>query len=224
MSTQIAPVAGAAVAMASHPDQGRWHGELDEAALDFLAVRPQLFQVAYRILGNTWEAEDVLQEVWLRWQRTDRTVVQNPRAFLWTMTSRMAINVARSARFRRETSGAGFPEPEGGGADPQDVAERGEAVELAVLILFERLTPSERAAYVLREAFDYPYQRIAEILQLRSDNTRQLVKRAHDRLASQRRRPVNSDSHRRVHRAFVSAAATGRLADLETVLAADIAG
>jgi RNA polymerase sigma-70 factor (ECF subfamily) len=197
-----------------------WRRDIDEATAVFLDVRPRLFQIAHRILGSVCEAEDVLQDVWLRWQRADRRVVANPTAFLVTITSRTAINVARSARMRRETLNLPLMEPAEAALDPAEVAERGEAVESAVLILLQRLSPYERAAYVLREAFDYPYYRIAEILHLRADNTRQLVSRAHAGLASQRDRPVTPAGHRRLHRAFVSAAATGRLTDHETVLVA----
>ena len=204
-------------------DQDGWRGDLDEAAVLFLDRRPRLFAIAYRILGNVCEAEDVLQEVWLRWQATDRTVVLNPSAFLATMTSRLAINVVQSARSRHETLDPGFADAGGQERDPADAVENAEAVELAVLVLLERLTASERAAYVLREAFDYPYHRIAEILHLRAANTRQLVKRARDGVVSQRRRPVTSVTHRRLHQAFVSAATTGRLGDLETLLAAEVA-
>src|SRR5262249_25573452 len=134
-----------------------WRRDLDEAACVFLDLRPRLFQIAFRILGNVCEAEDVMQEVWLRWQGTDRTLVVNPTAFLVTVTTRMAINVARSARLRHETLDPVIVEPRDCALDPQEVAERGEAIEHAVLILLERLSPSERAAWVLREAFDYPY-------------------------------------------------------------------
>lgn len=214
----------ATVGAATHLDQGRSTSELDKAASVFLSARPRLFKIAYQILGSVCEAEDVMQEVWVRWQRTDRTVVMNPPAFLATMATRMAINVARSARRRRETSvSPRLPEQLDTGVDPQTEAERGEAVELAVLLLLERLTPSERATYVLREGFDYPYRQIAEILQLGAANTRQLVKRAHERLAAQRRQPVNSATHRRFHQAFVAAAHAGELADLHKLLAADVA-
>jgi RNA polymerase sigma-70 factor (ECF subfamily) len=194
---------------------------LDDAATTYLDLRPRLFSIAYRILGNTCEAEDVLQDVWVRWQATDRDAVLNATAFLVTMTSRMAINVATSARVRRECFDLERTDPAGDAVDPQDVAERSEAVEIAMLILLQRLSPSERAAYLLREAFDYPYPRIAEILQTQAANTRQLVRRAHLGLASQRRRPVTSASHRRLHRAFVSAASSGHFRDLELVLATD---
>lgn len=212
------------VGAATRLDQDRSTGELDQAASAFLGARPRLFKIAYRVLGSVCDAEDVMQEVWVRWQTTDRTVVMNPPAFLATVATRVAINVAQSACRRRETSvGPRLPEQLDPGVDPQTAAERGEAVELAVLLLLERLTPSERGAYVLREGFDYPYRQIAEILQLHAANTRQLVKRAHERLAAQRGQPVNSATHRRLHQAFVTAAHAGELADLQKLLAADVA-
>src|SRR3954453_16302790 len=136
-------------------------GDLGEALSIFTGVRPRLFGIAYRMLGSVSEAEDLVQDVWLRWQTTDRGVVDNPGAFLATTATRLAINELQSARARRETYiGPWLPEPVDTGADPYLGAERGEALELAVLMLIERLTPHERAAYVLREAFDYPYPRI----------------------------------------------------------------
>lgn len=133
---------------------------LEQAASAFVELRPRLFGIAYRMLGSAVEAEDILQEVWLRWQNTDRSTVQNPAAFLALITTRLAINVAQSARSRRESYiGPWLPEPVDTSMDPTLGAERGEALELAFLLLLERLTPTERAAYVLREAFVYPYRR-----------------------------------------------------------------
>ncbi|MFD0539026.1 sigma factor-like helix-turn-helix DNA-binding protein [Actinomadura luteofluorescens] len=118
------------------------------------------------MLGSATEAEDLVQDVWLRWQTYDRAAVADPAAFLATTITRLAINVLQSARVRRESYvGPWLPEPVDTGADPYLGAERGEALNLAVLMLLERLSPTERAAYVLREAFDYPYPQIAEILQ-----------------------------------------------------------
>src|SRR3954447_25252294 len=152
---------------------------LDGAASVFVGLRPRLFGIAYRMLGSSAEAEDVVQEAWVRWQTTDRTAVMDPAAFLATITTRLAITVAQSARKRRETYvGPWLPEPVDTGADPQIGAERGEALEFAVLLLLERLTPTERAAYVLREAFDYPYRQIADVIQLNEPAVRQLVSRA----------------------------------------------
>ena len=109
------------------------------------------------MLGSAAEAEDVVQDVWTRWQSTDRRVVRDPPAFLATTTTRLAINVLQSARARRETYvGPWLPEPVDTSADPHLGAERSEALELATVMLLEKLAPTERAAYVLRETFDYP--------------------------------------------------------------------
>jgi DNA-directed RNA polymerase specialized sigma24 family protein len=199
-------------------------GELDRAASVFLDVRPRLFEIAYRILGSVSEAEDVVQDAWLRWQRTDRSVVLNPTAFLATTTTRLTLNVTQSARRRHETYAGGWlPESADPGIGPEVYAERGETVEQAVMLLLQALTPTERAVYVLREAFDYPYQRIAETLHLGAANTRQLVRRANLRIAAKRPRPVNPDVQRRLVLAFRSAAHAGNLTDLEQLLAADMA-
>ncbi|MBM9504067.1 RNA polymerase sigma-70 factor [Actinacidiphila acididurans] len=198
-------------------------GSLDRATRDFIAVRPRLFGIAYRVLGSAAEAEDIVQDAWLRWQRTDRAVVNDPAAFLATVTTRLAINFAQSARVRRESYvGPWLPEPVDTSADPQLGAERAEVLDLAVLFLLEKLNPVERAAYVLREAFDYPYQRIAEILETSEANTRQLVSRARKHLAVERREPVSATAHRRLMEVFLAAAQSGDLAVLEDVLTEDV--
>ncbi|MFH8442984.1 RNA polymerase sigma-70 factor [Streptomyces sp. NPDC018026] len=196
---------------------------LDKATKDFVAARPQLFGIAYRVLGSTVEAEDTLQEAWVRWQNADRAKVVEPAAFLATMTTRLAINTAQSARVRREAYvGPWLPEPVDTSTDPQLGAERAEAVELAVLQLLEKLNPVERAAYVLREAFDYPYGQIAEILETSQANTRQLVSRARKHLAAERGERVSRSEHQRLLEVFLTAAQTGDLRALEEVLAADV--
>jgi RNA polymerase sigma-70 factor (ECF subfamily) len=196
---------------------------LDEATKVFMAARPQLFGIAYRVLGSTTEAEDVLQEAWLRWQRAERGAVREPKAFLATVTARLAINLAQSARVRRESYiGPWLPEPVDTRADPQLGAERAEALDLAVLLLLERLNPVERAAYVLREAFDYPYRQIADMLESSETNTRQLVSRARKRLSAERRKPVSATEHRRLMEVFLTAAQTGDLAVLENILSEDV--
>ncbi|MET7738112.1 RNA polymerase sigma factor SigJ [Streptomyces sp. NPDC005402] len=198
-------------------------GSLDEEADAFQRLRPRLFGIAYRILGSVSEAEDVVQDVWLRWQDTDRGAVLNPGAFLAKITTRLAINVAQSARVRREAYvGPWLPEPVDTGVDPQVGAERGEALELAVLLVLEKLNPVERAAYVLREAFDYPYDEIAGIVRLTQANVRQIVSRARKRLSTERRDPVDTVEHRRLLDAFVAAAQRGDVAALESVLSADV--
>ncbi|MEV0457787.1 RNA polymerase sigma-70 factor [Catellatospora methionotrophica] len=196
---------------------------LDEAASTFASLRPRLFGIAYRMLGSSAEAEDIVQEAWLRWQAYDRDSVRDPGAFLATTTTRLAINDLRSARSRRETYiGPWLPEPVDTGADPALGAETGEALEMAILVLMEKLSPTERAAYVLREAFHYPYGQIADIVQASEDNARQLVSRARRRVAEQRREAVRPAEQRRLLSAFLAAAREGDLAGLEELFAADV--
>jgi RNA polymerase sigma-70 factor (ECF subfamily) len=175
------------------------------------------------MLGSVAEAEDIVQDVWLRWQAADRSAVLDPPAFLATATTRLAINLAQSARVRREMYvGPWLPEPVDTGTDPLLGAERGEALELAVLLLLEKLSATERAAYVLREAFDYPYRQIADILQLEEANARQLVTRARQHIADGRRTPVNAADQRRLLEAFIAAAQHGDITALEGLLASDV--
>lgn len=155
-------------------------------AASFHTVRPRLFGVAYQVLGSASDADDVVQDTWIRWQGTDRSKVRDAAAFLATTTARLAINLGQSARARHETTVAALPvEPVDAGADPSLSAEQRDALELAVRTLRERLSPTERAVYVLREAFDYPYREIAERLALSEDNARQLASRARRRLADE---------------------------------------
>ncbi|MCA2219710.1 sigma-70 family RNA polymerase sigma factor [Nonomuraea aurantiaca] len=198
--------------------------ELEQAAAVFAGVRPRLFGIAYRMLGAT-EAEDLVQDVWLRWQAYDRATVDSPAGFLATVTTRLAINAAQSVRMRRETCiGPWLPEPADTGADPYIGAERGEALEFAVLLLLERLSPTERAAYVLRKAFDYPYGQIADIVRLSEAAVRQLVSRARKHLLVERRIPVARAEQRRLLTAFVTAARSGDLTALEELFTADVTG
>ncbi|WP_328453808.1 RNA polymerase sigma-70 factor [Amycolatopsis sp. NBC_00438] len=197
--------------------------DLDDAAAVFAEVRPRLFGIAYRMLGSVADAEDLLQEVWLRWQTCDRSAVDHPAAYLATATTRLAINAGKTARARHETYvGPWLPEPVDTSADPQLGAERAAALELAVLVLLESLTPTERAAYVLREAFDYPYRQIAEIVRTTEPAARQLVSRARKHLAAGRRAPASAPEQRRLLTAFVAAAQAGDLAALEDLFAADV--
>ncbi|MGP4046157.1 sigma-70 family RNA polymerase sigma factor [Streptomyces sp. 2A115] len=195
---------------------------LEDAVSAFAGLRPRLFHIAHRILGSTAEAEDVVQDAWLRWQNTDRAQVLNPPAYLTRTTARLALNVAQSARSRHETAGPLLAEPVDTRTDPVALAERAEALELALLLLLEKLDPTERAAYVLRVAFEYSYSEIADNLQLSQVNTRQLVSRAHKRLfAERRRKTVSTGEHRRFLEAFVAAAQSGNLTCLEDVLTVD---
>jgi RNA polymerase sigma-70 factor (ECF subfamily) len=176
----------------------------------FLSVRPRLFGIAYRMLGNAAEAEDIVQDAWVRWQTADRRLVRDAAAFLATTTTRLAINVMQSARARRETDlGPSLPEPVDTSADTGAGAEQVEALELGILVLLEKLSPAERAAYILREAFEYAYRDIANILRLQEANARQLVTRARQHLTNGRRTPANAIEQRRLLAAFMAAAHKG---------------
>ena len=212
-----------AVAIESPRVGGMSTPEVSEAdAALFHTARPRLFGIAYRVLGAASEADDVVQETWIRWQGTDRSEVRDAAAFLATTTTRLAINVAQSARARRETYvGPWLVDPIDAAADPSRDAEQSEALESAVLVLLQELPPAERAAYVLREAFDYPYRHIAHVLALSEANARQVVTRARRHLSGGHRRPVGANEHQRLLDTFVAAAQTGDLATLEQLLAAD---
>ena len=189
----------------------------------FEALRPRLFGIACRTLESATDADDVVQDAWIRWQRTDRNEVRDAGAFLATTTKRLALNVTQSARARRDTSIQPWhPEPVDVQADPALDAERREALEFAVLMLLEKLSAAERAAYVLREAFDYPYRRISDVLAVSEANARQLVTRARLRLAGGRSRQVSTIDRQRFIDAFVDAAQTGDLTTLEQLLGADV--
>lgn len=189
----------------------------------FQAVRPRLFGIAYRMLGTATEADDVVQDAWLRWQGTDRDAVREPAAFLATTVTRLAINALESARVRREVYvGPWLPEPIPTGDDPMLGAERNEALSLAVLTLLEKLTPPERAAFVLHEAFDYPFRQVAEVLEISEVNARQLASRARAHLDRERAAPVPEADKRRLLEAFIAAAQNGDLEALEAVLAHDV--
>lgn len=197
--------------------------DLQDAVSVFTASRPRLFGIAYRMLGSASEAEDIVQDAWLRWQGTDRSVVENPPAFLATTTTRLAINALQSARSRRETYvGPWLPEPVDTRNDPTLGAERAEALSVAMLVMLERLSPTERAAYVLREAFAYPYDQICEIVHVSEVAARQLVSRARKHLEGESRRQVSPNEQRRLLSAFLSAAQTGELDQLERLFAEDI--
>jgi RNA polymerase sigma-70 factor (ECF subfamily) len=196
---------------------------LESATAIFLGCRSRLFGVAYRMLGSVAEAEDIVQETWLRWQAADRSVVVEPVAYLVSVAVRVAINVSQSAHSRRQTYiGSWLPEPVDTRSDPMLGAVRGEALELAVMLLLEKLPATERAAYVLREAFDYSHREIAEVLELSEGNTRQIVTRARRHIADSRRSPAGREEHERLLQAFLQAAQRGELEGLERLLSADI--
>jgi RNA polymerase sigma-70 factor (ECF subfamily) len=196
---------------------------MDAALETFQAVRPRLFGIAYRMLGSATEAEDLVQDAWVRWQGTDRDAVREPAAFLATVVTRLALTALDSARARREVYvGPWLPEPVLTDDDPALGAERNEALSLAVLTLLEKLTPAERAAFVLHEAFDYPFRQVAEVLEISEANARQLASRARAHLDRERAAPVDPVEQQRLLEAFVDAAQRGDLEALEAVLAEDV--
>lgn len=196
----------------------------DDGTAEFVALRPRLLGIAYRLLGSMWDAEDVVAEAMVRWLRTDRTEVREPVAFLTTVVSRLALDQLRSARVARETYvGPWLPEPVRTAPSPLDGLVKRETLSLATLRLMEQLTPPERAVFVLREAFDIPYAQIAEILELGEGNARQLLHRAQAKLAEGRRRTAaDAAEHEALLERFLGAVSSGELEELEDLLAADV--
>ncbi|MEU6281996.1 RNA polymerase sigma factor SigJ [Streptomyces sp. NPDC047028] len=192
----------------------------------FEAARPRLEAIAYRLLGSASEAEDAVQETFLRWQGADVGRVDVPEAWLTKVLTNLCLNQLTSARARRETYvGQWLPEPLLDGdpmLGPGDTAEQRESVSFAVLVLLERLTPSERAVYVLREAFDYPHREIAEILDLTESASQQIFHRAKKHVADGRpRTEIDEVAARRIIDEFLAAATSGRTEPLVRLLTQD---
>lgn len=195
--------------------------DLDLALEVFLAQRTRLFRIAYQILGDVSGAGDVVQEVWLRWQLTHRASIRNPSAFLTTVTTRLAINVVKSACHRHEKPAEPLLVDLGGSAadDPGLLAEQAVAVEAALALLMARLTPLGLAAFILRKGFGYAYADVAGVLRISVPNARVVVHRAQARLRCDREQPVPAASHRRLVTAFRTAASTGDMEGLLRLLA-----
>jgi len=184
-------------------------------------LRPYLFAIAYRMLGSVAEAEDVVQEAFLRYQEAD-VEAESPKAYLATVTTRLAIDQLRSARARREVyPGQWLPEPMVDDEAAQH-AETADSLSLAFLHLLEKLSPVERAVFLLREVFDYPYDDIAAIVAKSPDNCRQILARAHRHIEEGRRRfDVSRQEREEVARRFVAAWEEGDTDGLVELLAAD---
>ncbi|MFJ6726959.1 RNA polymerase sigma-70 factor [Streptomyces sp. NPDC091281] len=196
-------------------------------AEEFEIHRPRLFGIAYRMLGSAHEAEDAVQDTWLRFDGTDRAAVERPAAWLATAVTRLCLNRLTSARARRERyPGTWLPEPvvtAEGALGPQEAAELRDGVSYALLVLLERLTPTERAVYVLREAFAYGHREISGVLGIGEANCRQLYRRAVARLAEgEARFEAAPRRQRELVESFVAAARDGDLTALERVLADDV--
>ncbi|MER6135191.1 RNA polymerase sigma-70 factor [Streptomyces sp. NPDC001815] len=192
----------------------------------FEASRPRLEAIAYRLLGSASEAEDAVQETYLRWQAADIGRIEVPVAWLTKVLTNLCLNQLTSARARRETYvGQWLPEPLLGGdpmLGPADTAEQRESVSYAVLALLERLSPNERAVYVLREAFGYPHQEIAEILDITEAACQQVYHRAKKHVADGKARTeVDEATARRIIDEFLAAATSGRTEPLVRLLTED---
>jgi RNA polymerase sigma-70 factor (ECF subfamily) len=187
----------------------------------FEALRPRLLGVAYGMLGDRGEAEDVVQDAWLRF--ADQEGVRNAEAFLVTVTTRLAMDRLRSARARRETYvGPWLPEPIVSEPDPADIVSEAEQLSLALLVALERLNPVERAVFLLRDVFDLEYAEIADAVGKTPANCRQIAARAREHVGEPaRRQAVSPEEEERVLTAFFAATSGGDVESLTQMLAAD---
>jgi RNA polymerase sigma-70 factor (ECF subfamily) len=198
----------------------------DERATVFTELRPLLFSIAYRMLGSVADAEDIVQDAYLRWQRTSDVDVREPRAYLTTVVTRLAINHLRSARVQRETYvGPWLPEPlvTEHAPDSSATVELAESLSMAFLVMLERLSPIERAVLLLHDVFDFDYAEIARIVDKSEANCRQLLSRAKKHVvADEARFDADHDQAARLTQRFTEAAGAGDMEGILAVLAEDI--
>jgi RNA polymerase sigma-70 factor (ECF subfamily) len=192
-----------------------------EIADQFQSLRPGLIRLAYRMLGSMAEAEDVVQEAYIRWHQTDRSAVREPAAFLSKTVTRLCLDILKSARVRRETYiGPWLPEPI---LEPETEEEAGEDLSLTLMLALERLSPLERAAFLLHDVFGLSFDEIAATLDRESAACRQLAVRARKNVRAARPRfPVARDEGRRMTDAFLAASRSGDLTALQTILAENV--
>jgi RNA polymerase sigma-70 factor (ECF subfamily) len=195
---------------------------MDTSADSFDRLRPRLFGIAYRMLGIRADAEDVLQDAWLRWQAADHAALQSHEAWLVTVVTRLAIDRLRAAKTEREAYyGDWLPEPivEWHDETPERLVERADELSLAFMHLLERLGAEERAAFLLRQAFDYDYEDIARMLGKSEAAVRQTIHRASERLRLERPRfEVPPETHQRLLERFVQAASSGDRAAIRALV------
>ncbi|PTB19851.1 RNA polymerase subunit sigma-24 [Trinickia symbiotica] len=198
---------------------------MDDDALVFNGLRPRLQKIAYRMLASVAEAEDIVQDVWLRWHAADREAIDNAEAWLVSVTTRISIDRLRAAKVQREHyTGIWLPEPEmtGSPTTPEEAKERADDVSVAFLLLLERLTPEARAAFLLREVFDADYAEVAHAIGKSEAACRQLVSRAKAQLRDERPRyTIARDTHRRLLQAFVQALERGDFPSINAFLSED---
>lgn len=189
----------------------------------FQEHRPAMLSLAYRMLGEVARAEDIVQDAWLRWQRRD-VEVDSPKAYLVKTVTRLCLNDLDSARARKEEArGDRLPEPvdlDGAGITKVETLDQ---ISMAFVVLLQRLTPAERAVLLLHEVFEFEHDEIANLLEKSEPACRQLLKRAREQVASERRTlTVAPDAHRRLLRAFLQAASSGDVGGVARLLADDV--
>jgi RNA polymerase sigma-70 factor, ECF subfamily len=192
----------------------------------FDQYRSLLFSIAYRMLGSVADAEDLLQETFIRWQQSNEEEIRSPRAFLVTIISRLCINHLQTARVQREEYvGQWLPEPivTDPGSDPFGIIKIDESLSMAFLVLLERLTPIERAVFLLREVFEYDYAELARLLDHSESNCRQILRRARHHVSAMRPRfAVSERKKSALFERFLSAIRTGEMEGLIKLLANDV--
>jgi RNA polymerase sigma-70 factor (ECF subfamily) len=200
-------------------------GDADRLAT-FNQHRGLLFSVAYRMLGSVADAEDMVQETFIRWQQAAKDEIRSPRAFLVTVITRLSINQLQSARVRREEYvGEWLPEPlvTGPESDPLGVLKVDESLSMAFLLLLERLTPMERAVFLLREVFEYEYEEIAKVLGQSEPNCRQILRRAKQHVGDMRRRfDASAQEHDDLLKRFIQATRSGEIKGLVELLSSEV--
>jgi RNA polymerase sigma-70 factor (ECF subfamily) len=200
--------------------------EPQDRAETFHQYRGLLFSIAYRMLGSVADAEDMLQETFIRWQQPSDEEIRSPRAFLVTIISRLCINHLQSARVQREEYiGQWLPEPllTGPGSDPSETYRVGESLSMAFLVLLERLTPMERAVFLLREVFDYEFSEIAQTLGQNQANCRQILRRARQHVAEVRPRfDASLQQREQLLHQFLDATSHGDLNGLVALLSSEV--
>ena len=200
---------------------------------NFEQHRPRLFALAYKMLGSIHAAEDAVQDCWLRWQASSQNDIRNQAAWLFTTTTRLCLDYLKSAKVQREQYvGPWLPEPlpsehgEAAGSQPDDTAdiiELGQSLSYALLTLLERMPPKERAVFILKEAFSFDHQEIANIIETRADHSRKLLSRARARLHEENVELQPSvEEHQELFESFVLACGSGDLKQLLSLLAEDV--
>jgi RNA polymerase sigma-70 factor (ECF subfamily) len=227
--TTVTPAArygspGLTSGLVDSPDRGL---AIDADLATFEEQRPRLFALAYRLLASAADAEDAVQDAFLRWHQADLALIEEPAAWLTRVVTNLCLNRLTSTRAQRERYvGPWLPEPvltSDGALGPLETVEQRELVSMGVLVLLERLTPQERGVFVLREAFGYRHAEIAQIVGIDERHSRQLYRRAREHLGQARRRfPADEGKRRRIVEQFFAATSDGDLDGLQRLLASDV--